>query len=126
MTDSRAMAALAAAAAEEKKAQNVVALDMSGVSLIADYFVICSGRTATQVQAIADNVEKEFKAAGMHFLHREGYREGKWLLLDYGAVVVHIFQEDQRSFYNLERLWGDAALVNLSEDKPQRMGAQVL
>ncbi|NPV27183.1 MAG: ribosome silencing factor [Firmicutes bacterium] len=98
-------------AAEEKKAQNVVILDLAGISLVADYFVICSGRSRIQVQAIAEHIEKELKAKGVNSLRREGYREARWILLDYGSVVVHIFREEDRSFYNLERLWSDAELI---------------
>lgn len=99
---------LAAAAASDKKARDIVILDMDGVSLVADHFVICSANSTTQVQAIADNVEEKLEAAGIKLLRKEGYREARWILMDYGACVVHIFVEDDRRFYSLERLWGDA------------------
>lgn len=99
---------LAAAAASEKKAQDIVILDMEGVTLIADHFVICSANSTTQVQAIADNIEEKLGEKGFKALRKEGFREAHWVLLDYGSCVVHIFVEDDRRFYNLERLWGDA------------------
>ncbi|MBO8136745.1 MAG: ribosome silencing factor [Desulfotomaculum sp.] len=101
-------------AAEEKKARDIVVLDIGDVSVICDYFVICSGSTNTQVKAIAENVEKKMEECGHQPKRREGMREGNWILLDYGDVVVHIFREEERHFYNLERLWGDAEVVQTS------------
>lgn len=97
-----------AAAASDKKAKDIVILDMRGISMVTDHFVICSANSTTQVQAIADNVEEQLKKAGVSPLAKEGYREARWILLDYGACVVHIFVEEDRQFYNLERLWGEA------------------
>jgi len=99
---------LAAAAASDKKARDIVILDLEGVSLIADYFVVCSANSTTQVQAIADNIEEKLEEKGIKPLRKEGYREARWILLDYGSCVVHVFVEDDRRFYNLEKLWGDA------------------
>ncbi|EEG78124.1 ribosome silencing factor [Dethiobacter alkaliphilus] len=95
-------------AAEEKKANDITILDVGKVSVVADYFVIASGGSRTQVYAIADNIMEKMKEAGYDLLHREGYNEGVWVLLDYGDIVVHIFQPEERSFYNLERLWSHA------------------
>jgi ribosome-associated protein len=100
-----------AEAADEQKAFDVVILDLRGVSLIADYFLICSGRSSVQVKAIAEGIEAFVEKEGCRILHREGKREGYWVLLDYGSVVVHVFREEERRFYALERLWGDAQLV---------------
>jgi len=97
-----------AAAASDKKAHDIVILDMKEVSLVTDYFIICSANSTTQVKAIADNIEEKLAENGIQPLHKEGYREGRWILLDYGDCVAHIFVEDDRRFYNLERLWGDA------------------
>lgn len=97
-----------AAAASDKKAQDIVILDMDNVSLVADYFIICSANSTTQVKAISDNIEEKLSEQGIHALRREGYREGRWVLLDYGYCIAHIFIEEDRRFYNLERLWGDA------------------
>ncbi len=98
-------------AASDKKARDIVVMDMQGLMSSTDYFVICSANTATQVRAIADNIEEAMDAAGIVFNHKEGYREGEWVLLDYGDVVAHIFMQDAREYYALERLWGDAALT---------------
>jgi ribosome-associated protein len=99
---------LAAAAASDKEARDIVILDLDGVSLIADHFVICSANSTTQVQAIVDNIEEKLEEAGIKLLRKEGYREARWVLMDYGACVVHVFVEDDRRYYSLERLWGDA------------------
>ncbi|MBF1714760.1 MAG: ribosome silencing factor [Selenomonas sp.] len=103
------------AAADEKKARDIVQMDMVGLMSTNDYFIICSANTATQVRAIADNIEEKMEEAGASFLHKEGYREGEWVLLDYGDTVAHIFQQDAREYYALERLWGDAALTPYEE-----------
>ena len=103
------------AAADEKKARDIVLMDMVGLMSTNDYFIICSANTATQVRAIADNIEEKMEEAGVNFLHKEGYREGEWVLLDYGDTVAHIFQQDAREYYALERLWGDAKLSPYEE-----------
>ena len=103
------------AAADEKKARDIVQMDMVGLMSTNDYFIICSANTATQVRTIADNIEEKMEEAGVNFLHKEGYREGEWVLLDYGDTVAHIFQQDAREYYALERLWGDAKLTPYEE-----------
>lgn len=107
------IAALAAEAAEDKKARDVVVLDISDISVVCDYFVICSGLSSTQVKAIAENIEEKLEEKGIKKLRIEGLRDAHWVLLDFGPVVVHVFQEDDRQFYNLEHLWGDAKVVHL-------------
>ena len=97
-------------AASDKKARDIVTMDMQGLMISPDYFVICSANTATQVRAIADNVEEKLAEAGKEMLHEEGHREGEWILLDFGDVVVHVFRQDAREFYALEQLWADAKL----------------
>jgi len=94
------------AAAEDKKARNVRVLDVEGISMVTDSFVICSANSNTQVKAIADNIETELAKEDIKMLHKEGYREGRWILMDYGTCIIHIFVEEEREFYNLERLWG--------------------
>jgi len=94
--------------AAEKKAVDTVVLEIGKVSLIADYFIIAGGNNRVQVQAIADHIMETLKKEGYQLLHKEGYAEGLWVLLDYGLAVVHLFQPEERRFYNLERLWGHA------------------
>ena len=98
-------------AASDKKARDIVVMDMQGLMSSTDYFVICSANTATQVRAIADNIEEKLAVQGAAFLHKEGYREGEWVLMDYGDVIAHIFMQEAREYYALERLWGDAKLT---------------
>ena len=107
------IAQCAAKAAAEKKGQDVVILNISPISLIADYFVIASAGNKTQMMSIADNIQEQLSALGENMLHREGRAEASWILLDYGAVVVHVFSEDARQFYALDRLWGDAPVHRL-------------
>ncbi|HWR30833.1 MAG TPA: ribosome silencing factor [Negativicutes bacterium] len=98
----------AAAAASDKKAQHIVIMDMQKVFPVTDHFLIASGTSTPHVQAIADSIEEKLEEEGLQFLHKEGYREGRWVLLDYGVFVAHIFVNDERQFYNLEQLWGNA------------------
>lgn len=109
----QAVVNIAVQAAENKRAMDVTVLEIRSVSTIADYFIICGGRTDIQVQAIVENIQKDLKEKGTIALHREGFREANWVLLDYGDVVIHVFQEEERQFYNLERLWGDARVVDV-------------
>ena len=108
----QAVVNIAVQAAEDKKAIEPKVLDIRELSVIADYFIICSGRSAPQVQAIAENVREQLEKEDVQVSHQEGFREGTWVLLDYGDVIVHVFQEAEREFYKLERLWGDAPVVN--------------
>jgi len=105
------VAELAAKAIAEKKGQEPLILDLRGVTLVADYFVIGSGTSPVQVEAIADRVEEILQERGIRPLRREGRQHGRWVLLDYGAVVVHIFHEEERKYYELERLWRDARIT---------------
>ncbi|MCT4404160.1 ribosome silencing factor [Leuconostoc falkenbergense] len=104
----------AVAAVDAKKANNIVALDMREVSLMADYFVIADAASTRQVQAIATEVKDKIEAAGGEVRFTEGFREGQWVLMDLGDVIVHIFDTESRDFYNLERLWHDAPYVDLT------------
>lgn len=99
------------------KAEDSVILNLKGITLIADYFVLLSGRSSTQVQAIADSIEERLTEQGIKLLRREGYQEARWILLDFGSVVVHVFREEDRRFYSLERLWGDARVEEAKEEK---------
>lgn len=103
----------AARAALDKKALDLVVLDVQGLSGIADYFLVCSGRSTTHIQTIVEAIRGELKAEGVRPRHAEGVPESGWILLDYGAVLVHVFLEDTRAYYALERLWGDAPALSL-------------
>ena len=103
---------IACAAADDKKAWDIVTLDMSDSSLMADYFVICSARNNRQTQSIADNIEEQMEQKGYPILHVEGYREGKWILIDAGEVIAHVFVEQERQYYDLENLWADAPRID--------------
>lgn len=96
------------AAMEAKKAYHLLALDVSCKTSIADAFVLCSVGSARQAQAVADEIDRVMSGAGVHALSVEGYLHGSWILMDYGDFVLHIFQEERREYYGLERLWGDA------------------
>lgn len=114
-TEAEALAAIAAQGMEEKKGIDIVIMDLRKLrSSFSDFFVICHGTSDRQVQAIADGVEEEIrKATGEKPLHREGSEQAEWVLLDYVNVVVHIFQEEKRSFYGIEELWGDAEVKRI-------------
>ncbi len=107
---------IAARAAEEKKATEIVALDLREVASFTEYFVICTGANTRQVQAISNSVEEELRKAGKRPLHIEGYSTGEWILLDYGDFIMHVFSNSSRRFYDLERLWRDAGPVKLPEE----------
>ena len=97
----------AARLTQDKHADRIVVLDMRRVSGVTDYFVICSGGSTRQVQAIADHISEGARARGRRIWHKEGYQDAQWVLLDCGDVVVHVFHPAARAFYNLEQLWGD-------------------
>lgn len=112
----RDLLSLVVKAADDKKAVDLVALNMQGISLVADYFVICHGNSDKQVQAIAREVKEQAHEYEITVKRMEGYDEARWVLVDLGDVVVHIFHKDDRGYYNLERLWGDAPSVDLQEE----------
>jgi len=99
-------------AAEEKKAHDIVALNLQGISLVADYFVICHGNSDTQVLSIATEIRKNAEMAG-HRVRLEGMDTARWVLVDMGDVVAHVFHRDEREYYHLERLWSDAKAVDI-------------
>ncbi|MBW8348182.1 ribosome silencing factor [Bacillus sp. IITD106] len=100
-------------AADDKRAEDIVVLNMQGISLIADYFIICHGNSEKQVQAIAREIKDEANKAGLFVNKMEGFDEAKWVLIDMGNIIAHVFHRDERSYYNLERLWGDAPIVDV-------------
>jgi ribosome-associated protein len=110
---SKKMALLAARAAQSKKAEEIIILEIGKISLITDYFLICSGDSDVQVKAIADAVVEKLRKEGVRLGHLEGYNEGRWILLDFGDIVAHIFYGETRKFYDLERLWKDAEITNI-------------
>jgi len=107
-----------ARASSEKKALDIVTIDMRKMSNVCDYFVIASGTSTTQVRAIADNVARRLKEKGERLWHVEGEREALWILLDCADVVVHVFLDQTRRFYDLERLWADAPRTRFKEFSP--------
>ncbi len=106
---------MAAEAAAEKKAEDIIVMDVGGLLVVTDYFVICTGRTDRQVRSIAEEVELKLKHAGLAPIGVEGSEEGKWVLVDFVDVVVHVFQPEEREFYRLEKLWGEAKRLELPE-----------
>jgi ribosome-associated protein len=107
---------IAAQAADDKKAENIIALKMKGISLVADYFLICHGNSDKQVQAIAKEMKSKAEENEVSVRRMEGYDEARWILVDLGDVIAHVFHKDERSYYNLERLWGDAPIEDLKSE----------
>ena len=108
------IALAAAKALEEKKGVGIKLLEVTEVTTLAEYFLICTGTSNTHVKTLCDAVEETVEAAGEPMLHREGHRGGTWVLLDFGSLVCHVFTEEPRQFYDLERLWNDARPVALA------------
>ena len=113
--EGRELAAACARIAQETKAEDVVVLDVRGLASFTDYFVIMSGRSTRHVQGLPEAIAGELHAKRVNSKHSEGLREGLWVLLDFGDVVVHVFYHENRSFYNLEGLWHDAPRVDVEE-----------
>jgi ribosome-associated protein len=106
---------IAVKAVDDKKGIDIVALDISGVATFADYFLLCSGDSSRQIQAIADEVEQRLAANGQRPAHVEGYSNAEWILLDYLDLVIHVFSKQARAYYDLERLWRDAKTLDVPE-----------
>ena len=109
------MAQIACKAIDDKKGQDIKVIDIHNVSVIADYFVIASGTNYNQVQAIVDNVEEQLGRAGFEAKQIDGNRNSSWILMDYGDVIVHVFDEENRLFYDLERIWRDGKVLEMDE-----------
>ena len=118
MLNAKEIAMTAARALDDKKGKEIKVIKIDKLTTIAEYFVICTGSSNTQINALCDNVEKALTQLGEEPLHREGYRGGTWVLLDYGCVVVHVFNDEARKFYSLEHLWADGEEVDLSAILP--------
>ena len=115
MTQAAKMTQLAIAALEDKKAEDITLIDIAKVSVLADYFLIANGNNRNQVQAMADNVDEQLTKAGYSLKSMEGYPTGNWILMDYGDVIIHVFDEENRLFYDLERIWRDGKELDAAD-----------
>lgn len=115
MNDSKKMTQMAIKALEDKKATDVSVIDIRGISVIADYFIIASGSNKNQVQAMVDNVSETLGRAGFEPRQVEGYATANWILMDYNDIIVHVFSEEDRLFYDLERIWRDGKQIDIKE-----------
>lgn len=101
-------------ALDEKKGENICIIDIRGISIIADYFIIVNGSNINQLDALTDNVEKKMREAGIHPRQTEGKSSG-WILMDYNDIVIHIFSKEDREFYDLERIWNDGRIIDIAD-----------
>ena len=122
MTEALDLAATAARAASEKQAHDILLLDVREVFVITDYFLIASGSSDRQVRTIAEEIERAARARGARAVRREGEREGRWILLDFVDFIAHVFLDEDREFYGLERLWADAPQVDWTERAASTLG----
>ena len=117
--DSRELAILSARAMDQRKGSKITVLKLEDLSNITDFFVVGTGASRIQTRALADHIEDVLEKAGVRPKRIEGRQEGRWILMDYESVIIHIFQEDERNFYNLERLWADAPALDPEEVFPE-------
>ena len=115
MDQSLNMVKIAYDALDDKLAEDIKIIDIRSISVLADYFIIADGNNKNQVQAMVDNVQEELFKAGYEMKPMEGYREGNWILLDFGDIIIHIFDKENRLFYDLERIWKDGKEVSIEE-----------
>ena len=115
MNQSKEMARIAYDALSDKKGEDIKIIDITGVSVLADYFIIANGNSDSQVNALVDNVEEELHKAGYHLKQREGRANSSWILLDFGDIIIHVFDKENRLFYDLERIWKDGRDITLEE-----------
>jgi ribosome-associated protein len=120
--ESRKLAEFCAQKCLEKKAENVVILDLGDRSSVADYFVVCSGFSDRQVVAIGEHVADTLRKEGIKTYSQEGMKDGRWALIDFGTVIVHVFQDHLRDFYSLESLWQDAPRIRVQDEESSRRG----
>lgn len=123
MVNALETAQLCAEGADSKKAFDILIIDIREFTVIADYFVICSGSSTTQVNAIADSIGHTLAQAGIHYSHVEGEAAANWVLMDYGDVIVHVFEEQTRTYYSLEKLWGEAPRIPVVIRQGELLGA---
>lgn len=115
MEESRKMAKIAYDALDEKKAEDIKVIDITGVTVMADYFIIAHGNSDSQVRALVDNVQEKLYKAGYEMKQLEGYRQGSWILMDFNDVIIHIFDKENRLFYDLERIWRDGKQISVDD-----------
>ena len=115
MHQSKEMARIAWNALSDKKGEDIKIIDITGISVLADYFIIANGNSDSQVNALVDNVEEELHKAGYPLKQREGQASGSWVLLDFGDIIVHVFDRENRLFYDLERIWKDGKDISAEE-----------
>lgn len=111
--DSKEIVSIAIKALEDKKCENIKVIEISNVSILGDYFIIGEGNNSNQIQAICNNVDEMLGKEGINPRQTEGYNTANWILMDYGDVIIHIFDKENRQFYNLERIWKDAKDIAL-------------
>lgn len=114
-TESIKLVEMVVKAADDKRAEDIIAMDVSKISILADYFIVMHGNSEKQVQAISEEIIDKAEEAGIDVRRVEGRESSKWLLIDLGDVIVHVFHYSERSFYNLEKLWSDAPLVDITK-----------
>ena len=115
MNQSREMARIAYNALSDKKGEDIKIIDITEISVLADYFLIANGSSDSQVSALVDNVEEELHKAGHPLRQREGQASGSWVLLDFGDIIVHVFDKENRLFYDLERIWKDGKTISMED-----------
>lgn len=115
MNQSKEMARIAWNALSDKKGEDIKIIDITGISVLADYFIIANGNSDSQVNALVDNVEEELYKAGYPLRQREGQASGSWVLLDFGDIIVHVFDKENRLFYDLERIWKDGKDISAED-----------
>jgi ribosome-associated protein len=115
MHQSKEMARIAWNALSDKKGEDIKIIDITGISVLADYFIIANGNSDSQVNALVDNVEEELNKAGYPLRQREGQASGSWVLLDFGDIIVHVFDKENRLFYDLERIWKDGKDISAED-----------
>ncbi|MEL7610261.1 MAG: ribosome silencing factor [Bacillota bacterium] len=110
----------------DKKAQDIIAIDVADKTIIAEWFVICTGRVVPQVKALCDEVQQKAPELGLETRRTEGYTQGRWIVVDFGHILVHIFHPEERKYYNMERLWMDAqgTCIRYSEEQDAKLGDQ--